>query len=298
MAPTGVLRAVLTPVAPSAVWRAWEWDPSILTGLALLGAVYVAGNLIRRREHRRADRTRGRESACFAAGWLLLVVALVSPLHPLGEQIFVAHMIQHELLMVAAAPLLILGRPERRLLWLLPVETRRALTRLSRGGIGTGWRMLSQPIVALSIYLVILLGWHLPGPYDAALRSEPIHALEHLAFLGSALIFWWVVFGAVGRSGRSGSAVLLLFGAAVCSSGLGALLTMSEQPWYSVYLGRTAIWGFSPLQDQQLGGLIMWVPACLTYLAAALAITASWLALAGRRANAAGRPVRSLPEPR
>lgn len=289
---------MLSLPASHAVWVAWEWNPGIVVGLGLLSGSYLGGTVVRRRRSHRRARNDAREAAWFTAGWLLLVVALASPLHALGEQLFVAHMIQHELLMAAAAPLLILGRPERRALWLLPVAARRKLPAMSQSWLGSVWRLISHPIPALAIYLATLIGWHLPVPYDAAVTSESIHAIEHLAFLGSALFFWGVVLQSAGKPRRTGAAVLLLFAAAVCSSGLGALLTMSEQAWYWAYASRTAAWGLSPLEDQQLGGLIMWVPACLAYLVAALALIADWLRTAGRRSGVAAHALPALPEPR
>jgi cytochrome c oxidase assembly factor CtaG len=218
------------------------------------------------------------EAACFAAGWLLTALALVSPLHALGGSLFSAHMGQHELLMAFAAPLLVLGRPGFAMLWALPLDGRRAVGRLGHAGpLAALWRVLSAPPVAFLLQMAAVLAWHLPSLYQRAVLYPWVHALQHASFLATALLFWWAILH--GRRARLhyGAAVLWLFGTAFYSTGLGALLTISSTPWYGVYAGRTAPWGFTPLEDQQLAGLLMWVPAGLGYVAAALALAAAWL---------------------
>jgi cytochrome c oxidase assembly factor CtaG len=129
----------------------------------------------------------------------------------------------------------------------------------------------------------VLWGWHAPILYQAAIESALVHALQHLSFFGSALLFWWaLLYGRLGRLGY-GVAVLAAFPTAVHSSVLGALLTASPSPWYQSYLTTTEAWNLTPLEDQQLAGLIMWVPAGMIYLVGALALFASWLGETERR---------------
>ena len=152
-------------------------------------------------------------------------VALVSPLHPLGEVLFSAHMIQHEILMLVAAPLLVLSRPLVPMLWGLPFEGRRTAGRWSKQSIVQSvWRALTVPAVAWFVHGAALWAWHAPRAFEATLSSDWIHAAQHVSFFGSALLFWWSLF--YSRPTHSyGAAVLYLFSTAMHTSALGALLT-------------------------------------------------------------------------
>ena len=251
--------------------------PVILGLLALSAWLYRRGA---RRLWRHAGTGHGLrhwEAAAFAAGWLLLGIALVSPVHELGEVLFSAHMAQHELLMAAAAPLLVLGRPLVAALWSVPVSWRRAAGRWASGEpVRTAWRTLTRPVVAWTLHAAAIWGWHAPRLYDAALRSEALHALQHGTFLGTALLFWWALIHGHAARRRYGLAVLYLFTTALHTTALGALLTLASGPLYPAY-GSAQAWGLSPLQDQQLAGLIMWVPGGLAYLSAALILMLAWL---------------------
>jgi cytochrome c oxidase assembly factor CtaG len=144
----------------------------------------------------------------------------------------------------------------------------------------------------VALHLAAIVFWHVPRFYDAALRYPSLHVAEHLSFLGSALLFWWLVCDRRARR-RLGAplAVAALFVVAMQGTVLGALLTVAQRPWYVSHLATTLPWGLTPLEDQQLAGLLMWVPAGLAYLVAAAALTASALAA---RAGAA-RPASVLP---
>jgi putative membrane protein len=210
----------------------------------------------------------------------VIVVALVSPLDGLSESLFAAHMVQHLLLLLVAAPLLVLSEPLAPLLWALPREKRIALAGWTRRqhGLGRGWRVVNRPLVAWLLATAILWIWHLPALYDAAIRNAAFHALEHGCFLGSALLFWWVLPRRGRRQAMSGGAgVLYLFAAGMQSSVLGALMTFAGSAWYGAHTATTASWGLTPLEDQQLAGLIMWIPASVIYLAAAAVLFVNWL---------------------
>jgi putative membrane protein len=239
--------------------------------------------------------------ATFTAGWLALALALVSPLHALGGVLFSAHMTQHELLISVAAPLLVLGRPLVAYLWAMPPEWRRRAGAWSRAPSFAGaWRMLTLPSVAFGLHAIALWAWHLPGPYQATLTSELAHSLQHASFIFTALLFWWTVLGAHGGELARGKSVLYLFATALQTGALGALLTFAPTLWYPAYAATTGAWGLSPLEDQQLGGLIMWIPGSLAYLVAALGIFAEWLRESERRSirRRESRPYpRALPPP-
>jgi putative membrane protein len=215
---------------------------------------------------------------------MALFVALVSPLHPLGEVLFSAHMTQHEILMLVAAPLLVLGRPLVPFLWALPKGWRRSAGAASRIlVIRCTWLAITNPIAAWALHAATLWIWHAPSLFDATLHSDFIHTLQHISFLGTALLFWWsLIHSGAGAMGY-GAGVLYVFTMSLHSSVLGALITFARTTWYPTYAQTTWTWGLTPLEDQQLGGLIMWVPAALVYIAAGLLLIAGWIRESERR---------------
>jgi putative membrane protein len=245
-------------------------DPVTAGLLAATALLYAAGDA-RAGARARAPRR------LFWWGWAVLAVALLPPLDALGEELFAAHMVQHELLLLVAAPLLVLSRPAGTLLWALPAAWRPAVAAAVQRGPGPVLRVLAQPGPAWALHAIVLWGWHVPALFDAALRNEALHVLQHASFLASALLFWWSLAGATGRARRLGTGVIYVFTTAVHSSVLGALLTFASTAWYAPYLDTTARWGLSPGQDQQLGGLIMWVPGGGVLLLAGLWLVHQWL---------------------
>jgi putative membrane protein len=279
------------------LWRTWGLEPLSIAGLALSALLYAHGL---RRLWRDAGTGRGVhrwEAACYALGWLALFVALVSPLHPWGAALFSAHMTQHEILMLVAAPLLVLGRPLVVFLKALPPRTAAALARASNTpSWRRAWGLLSNAFVAWLIHAIVLWVWHIPALFQATLTSDAVHALQHTSFLASALLFWWAVFDHRRSAMGYGAALLFLFTTALHSGLLGVLLTFARAVWYPAYSQSTASWGLTPLEDQQLGGLIMWIPAGVVYIVAALACAAAWLRQSEQRTLQ--REAReSLPEP-
>ncbi len=256
----------------------WGFDPLVIVSLALSAWLYLRGV---RRLWREAGQGRGIrrwEAAVFAGGWFALFVALVSPLHPLGAVLFSAHMTQHELLMLVAAPLVVLGRPLVAFLWALPIEWSRTLGQWTRvTWFQRGWRSITLPLTAWAIHAAALWIWHVPVLFQATLRSDLVHTLQHVCFLGSALLFWWALFHGPRTAAGYGAAALYVFTTSIHSGVLGALITFAGTLIYPVYAGSTDAWGLTPLEDQQLGGLIMWVPAGVVYIVAGLALCAGWL---------------------
>ncbi|GJH17560.1 hypothetical protein CBA19CS22_13480 [Caballeronia novacaledonica] len=204
----------------------------------------------------------------------------MSPLHALSEWLFSAHMLQHELLMLVAAPLLVIGRPLAMWLWAFPAVARMRIGAATRSRwIKRPWRFLSLPIVAWTLHAAALWCWHAPRFFETALARPGIHTLQHTSFLGSALLFWWTVFGRAseGHGAANAHAMLSLFTTMVHTGALGALLTLAPGVWYPSCMETTRALGFDPLQDQQLGGLVMWVPGGLAYLIGGLVVGARWL---------------------
>jgi len=170
-------------------------------------------------------------------------------------------MTQHELLMLIAAPLMVLGRPLPYFLWGLPDSWRPGMARAVRHrSVRATWATLLNPTLAWLLHAVVLWVWHAPAFFDAALRNQGIHDLQHLSFLISALLFWSALLEERVRE-RQGAAVLYLFTTTVHTGVLGALLTFAAHPWYEAYASIPPQWNLAPLEDQQIGGLIMWVPA-------------------------------------
>jgi len=269
--------------APAVEWSLpWSFEPWVLLCLGLSAAGYAIGL---RRLWGEAGVGRGVSRAqawAFAAGWLSLLIALVSPLDPLGVRLFSAHMLQHELLMVVAAPLMCLSRPLVLWTWAMPMAwRRRAGGWTKRPAWSAFWRGLTAPLCTWSLHAVALWGWHVPALFEAALHDEGIHTLQHVSFLGTALLFWWSALKPASRSAQGG-AMLYLFTTMIHTGALGALLTLSPVLWYPSYQPTAGALGLDPLEDQQLGGLVMWVPAGLAYVAAGLALAARWMGL-GRR---------------
>lgn len=258
----------------------WTTDPAVLAPLLLGGLLYALGVA---RLWRAAGVGRGAslvQAACFAGGWLLMAAALVSPLHELSLRLFSIHMVEHELVMAAAAPLLVLARPLGPMLWAFPAHARRSVARAAKAvGFLLGWDILSRPLVATILHAVAIWAWHIPFAFEAALVSEPLHWLQHLSFLVTALFFWWAMFDA--RS-RQGAAVLELFFTAMHTAFLGVLITVAPRPMYPLQSLLSQHYGLDPLSDQQLAGLIMWVPAGTVYVAAGLALAFQWIRHSGR----------------
>jgi putative membrane protein len=259
------------PLAPHDLAAAWAWDPLIVLGLLIAALLYWRGATD---EHgiQRWERW------CYWGGWWALVVALVSPLHPMGEVLFSAHMVQHEVLMLVAAPLMVLGRPLVPYLWGMPMGWRRGVgNSVKAAWVQSLWRWLTTPLNAWWIHAIALWGWHAPSLFQATVTSDLVHSLQHLSFLLSALLFWWALLRGRDAQMGYGMAVLYVFSTGIHSSILGALLTFSPRVWYPIYSETTRVWGLTALEDQQIGGLIMWVPAGLVFLAAGLALFAKWI---------------------
>ncbi len=261
-------------LAPHDLWGAWSLHPVPLLALFAAGWTYRRGASGRRRS------SYSRPAWCFAAALAVTAVALVSPLDALSGVLASAHMVQHVLLVLVAAPLLALSSPLTTVVRGAPLGIRRLVgpwqrrQRLLRQRLG----VLDTPTAVWLLHVGAVWFWHASGPYEAALGSEPLHVLEHASFVITAFLFWRATIGPRReRRVSEGFAVLLVFGMALQSVFLSALLTFASSPWYSAYATTTAAWGLDPLSDQQLAGVIMWVPAGLVYLVAALALLVAWV---------------------
>jgi putative membrane protein len=224
-------------------------------------------------------------SACFYAALAVLVIALCSPLDAISDRLFWAHMVQHVLLMLVAAPLIVLARPWVRLLRGLPLGTRRSLARgLTRGHRTAPLRaiggFLGRPAPSFVAFAVVLLGWHVPALFDATLRSEAVHALEHSLFFITAVLFFKQVIPSppLRVSLTAPSRVAYAIGAMIVGWVLAVVLALAPHalyPHYAHELARPG--GISALADQQLAAGIMWVPGSVTFLIVVFVYVHRWL---------------------
>lgn len=261
-------------------WTHWNPDALIIANLFFFVACYVSG-IRHMRAQRGADApVRPLQVWAFGAGIGCLIVALLSPVDVLAGELLWVHMVQHMTLMNLAAPLVVLGAPARTILWAFPPSV--------RGRIGR-WRQLAerrgiprymfwQPLFLWALYAFVLWVWHLPVLYEAALRHAWVHDVQHLIFFGASCLFWRVMFDPIGRLRLSqGGAVLYLFATSLHATMLGVFMALAPRVWYETYATRAPAWGMAALQDQQLAGYIMWMPACMIYALVAAIVFAKWL---------------------
>lgn len=240
------------------LWLQWNFDPVLILGIALFTAAYFYALGPLRRRYGWAETVDRRQVAYFVAGTVVLFFALCSPLDTLGDDyLFSAHMIQHMLLAIVVPPLWLLGTPE----WMLaPLFKRPNVLRVAK------W--LTLPVVAFGALNADLWLWHAPALYDATLANAQVHILEHLTFIVFGVLFWWPVLSPVRALPRISSAFGVLYSFLACQPmvALGALITFAASPLYAPYVAAPRIWGSTALGDQQLGGLIMWLPTNIPYV--------------------------------
>jgi putative membrane protein len=256
----------LRPTAPYE-W-AWSLHPSVLLGTGLLGALYFYGIGPLRRRYSWGPPASPAQILSFCTALLVLLVSLNGPVHDLSDYyLFWVHMVQHLVLTLIFPPLLLAGIPG----WLL-----RAL--VVRRGVYSVARALTRPWVAALLFSASIALWHLPPFYDLMMRRHGVHIFTHLMFMVTATLMWWPVMSRVPELPPlpPSLGMLYLFLVAIPMQVVGALITFADQvlyPWYAV-APRT--WGISPLDDQQLGGLLMWIPGNLWMFAAIGVLFFQW----------------------
>jgi putative membrane protein len=246
----------------------WNFEPTVILGIVLACAAYgLSAGQWRGRFPGSAPLNR-RQTVCFALAMLSLVVALLSPIDVLADHsLLLMHMIQHLLLTLVMPPLLLLGLPG----WMLRPALRVPL-------VLPALRRLTRPIPAFIAFNAVFALWHAPALYEATLQSEAIHLLEHFMFMATALLTWWPILGPLPEVPRASYPlqVLYLFLQSIIPTVLGGIITLAPDVLYPTYLNAPRVWDLSAAEDQQWGGLIMWIPGSLIYLTALTAVFFTW----------------------
>jgi putative membrane protein len=246
----------------------WHWHPSAVAGLLALLAAYLLAAARLRRRHGRAAAPRPREVLTFASGLVLLAGAVLGPLAEWAEHgALSAHMLQHLVLTLAAPPLLLAGLTPGLL---APAAARPAIAR-------AGY-VLTRPAVALLLAAATLVLWHRPTFFDAALRHESLHALEHVTLLATALLAWWPVVGRLPAWPRPTppAQLLYLFLCTIPMTAVAAPITVAEEILYPFYAATAVGWPLAPRADQELAGVLMWMGGTLAYLVAGTVVFFRW----------------------
>ncbi|MCC7369013.1 MAG: cytochrome c oxidase assembly protein [Chloroflexi bacterium] len=236
---------------PPFTWSSWSGDGVLRGGLLLLAGVYLLGVGPLRKQYRLGPPASKGQIALYLSGVFCLLVALEGPIHELSDTyLFSAHMVQHMLLIYAAPPLMLLGMPG----WLLrPVLRLPGVMRLARG--------LTNPFVALLGFNLVFSLYHIPLYYNAVVADHRLHVAAHLVFIVLAVMTWWPILSPLSELPRLSYPLQMLYVFAQTFSGfiVGSFITNARTILYTFYLDAPRTWGLSPQDDQQLGGLIMWI---------------------------------------
>jgi cytochrome c oxidase assembly factor CtaG len=246
----------------------WNWEPSILIGLALLAGGYLGAVYLWRPRFRPLEAPAPAQVVWFMAGLGVIFVALLSPLDGLGDDyLFSAHMLQHFLIAFVAPPLLLLGTPG----WLVqPLATLPV--------VGRGLRLLTTPLIAFASFNLVFMVWHLPLLYEATLHNEGIHIIEHLLFMATGVLNWWPILSPLPEMPRLSypAQLVYLFLEGIPATVLSALIVFAPAVLYPTYAAAERVIDLSPRDDQLFAGLIMWIPCDLMYLLAIGLVFHAW----------------------
>ena len=247
-------------------WLKWSIHPSTVIGLAVLAVLY----LWRARQANDENRLTTAKRISFFASLIVVFASLNGPLHDLSDTyLFSGHMVQHLLLTMLFPPLIVVGVPG----WMLrPLLRNRAVSRVAR--------FLTKPIICFTVFNLVIAGWHLPVFYNAAMANHNIHILEHLMFMAAAVLMWWPLTSQLPELPRLSypGQMLYCFLMIIPMSIVAIYISMAEQVLYPAYSAAPRITSLSPLDDQLLGGLIMWVPGGMIFMIIMTVIFFKWAA--------------------
>lgn len=257
---------------PHEMWSAWTFDPMLVLGLAVVSGLYWRGA-------KRRNRPQPRRTVCFAAGLAVVAIAVLSPVDAVSDVLVSVHMVQHLLLIMVAAPLMVLGDLGTVMAG-VPRGVRKPWGRWRhRTGLTPArYGILRHPVTILLVSTGAIWFWHASAAYEAAVADPAIHSLEHFTFLAAAILFWNGLLSPRPASRvPQGARIFLIFAVAMQGVILAALLTFGDTPWYPSYLEPARAWNIDPVDDQRLAGLIMWIPGGVLYTALALRSVAGLL---------------------
>ena len=253
--------ALLHPIADLSWWR-WSIHPSTAIGIAALGASYVWASKALQREPGAAQRS------FFFSGLLLMFASLNGPIHDLSDSyLFSAHMVQHLLLTLAVPPLLLAGVPG----WMLrPVLSRRYIAPVPH--------FFTRAPIAFVTFNLIIAVWHLPAFYNAAMAHHGLHILEHLMFMAAAVLMWWPLLSQLPEFPRLAypGQMLYSFLMSIPMSIVAIYIAMADHVLYPAYSAAPRVLPLSPLEDQLLGALIMWIPGGLIFIIIMTVVFFKW----------------------
>jgi putative membrane protein len=253
--------ALLHPIANLSWWR-WSIHPSTVIGIAALAGIYVWA------EKALHQRTSLAERTFFFSGLLLMFASLNGPIHDLSDDyLFSAHMVQHLLLTLAVPPLLLAGVPG----WML-----RPL--LSKPAIAPGVRFFTRAPICFVAFTLVIAVWHLPPFYNAAMANHNLHILEHLMFMGAAVLMWWPLMSQLPEFPRLAypGQMLYSFLMSIPMSIVAIYIAMADHVLYPAYSGAPRVLPLSPLEDQLLGALIMWIPGGIIFIIIMTVVFFKW----------------------
>jgi putative membrane protein len=253
--------ALLHPIAGLSWWR-WSVHPSTVVGIAALGALYVWA------AHKLDRQPTAAQKVVFASGLLVMFVSLNGPIHDLSDDyLFSAHMVQHLLLTFAVPPLLLAGTPG----WMLrPLLTRR--------GVQPVARFFTRATICFVVFNLVIAGWHLPIFYNAAMAHHGLHILEHLMFLAAAVLMWWPLLSQLPELPRLAypGQMLYSFLMSIPMSIVAVYIAMADHVLYPAYSATPRVLTLSPLEDQLLGALIMWIPGGMIFMVIMTVVFFKW----------------------
>jgi cytochrome c oxidase assembly factor CtaG len=280
----------------SALLRSWEWRFVVIAVVMLSGSVYINGFF-----HIRTLRNRSTSRdviglvpywrlLSYLGGLICIILALLSPVEVLSGQLFFMHMIQHMLLVMCAPPLLLISNPFPILLWGLPAKIRTVVGGLF---VGNSWlrKLLKRYAGAGTIWMIfviVYIGWHDPTLYEAALRSKFVHDIEHISFFVVSMLFWWHVTSAAPRVHQNlayGKRIAYLLVTVPVNMISGVIITFSRQPIYEYYVKIQRPWSLTVMQDQMLGGIIMWIPGSMMLIVAIIVLVVRMMASEERNSS-------------